>query len=164
MYSSAESTVFQRKKIIMAGVLTLIVLLLPYLAHCQPYSFVTVPSSESQPIYVIAEEGRNVSLYCSVLNEGAGSNGEYIRTTWQSKRPVDGVYETVPLASGISTGPSYLIAKAEVTEPSGTRTNFTLLNFTAEFNMISFRCGQVGEDARFFTLGLPGRTLVVIFK
>ena len=148
----------------MAGVLTLIVLLLPYLAHCQPYSFVTVPSSESQPIYVIAEEGRNVSLYCSVLNEGAGSNGEYIRTTWQSKRPVDGVYETVPFASGVSTGPDYLIAKAEVTEPSGTRTNFTLLNFTAEFNMISFRCGQINEEARFFTLGLPGRTLVVIFK
>ena len=145
----------------MAAVLTLIVLLFPYLAHCQPYSFVTDPSSESQQIYVTAEEGNNVSLYCSVLNVGAGMNGEYIRTTWQSKRAADSDFETVPFASGVSTGPDYLIAKIVVTEPFGTRTNFTLLNFTADLNMISFRCGQVNEDARFFTLGLPGRNSII---
>ena len=127
----------------------------------QPYSFITDPSADTQPIYVITKEGVNVSLYCLVTNEGAGVSGEQIRTAWQTKRTNETDFVTVPFSSGVSTGPAYLVDRIEVTgSPLSTgtyRSNFTLLNFTDDFNLISFRCGQPNEDGRIFTLGFPGK-------
>ena len=152
----------------MGFIVILVVLLIPSPVLSQPYSFFTNPSSEgrgeseTQPIYVITEDGADVSLYCLVVNEGAGQDGEQIRTGWQSKRTVDSVFESVTFnSSGVSMSPVYFVGRIKVTGlplGGGTfRTNFTLLNFTAEFNLISFRCGQLNEDAMFFTLGLPGK-------
>ena len=138
----------------MAVVLGLLLILVPSLVVSQPYSFITDPSDDDQPIYVITEEGVNVSLYCLVA-----SNGAVIRTTWQTKRSNETTFVTVTFGSGVSTGPAYLVDRIEVTGliPGMIRSNFTLLNFTNDFNLISFRCGQVNEDARIFTLGLPGK-------
>ena len=146
----------------------LLVLLIPSQVLSQPYSFFTDPSSEgrgeseTEPIYLITEDGTDVSLYCLVINEGAGQGGEQIRTVWRSKRTVDSVFESVTFnSSGVSMSPVYLAGRIEVTGlplGGGTfRSNFTLLNFTSEFDLISFRCGQLNKDAMFFTLGLPGK-------
>ena len=146
-----------------AVILTLVTLLFSSPVVSQPYSFVTDPSSLSQPIYAIGHAGTNVSLYCLVFNEGAGQNGEQIRTAWQSKRANDSVYDVVSFnPTGISMGPVYLVGRMEVTGlplAGGTfRTNFTLINFTSEFNLISFKCGQLNEETIQFTLGLPSKT------
>uniref|UniRef100_A0A1X7SIB1 Immunoglobulin domain-containing protein n=1 Tax=Amphimedon queenslandica TaxID=400682 RepID=A0A1X7SIB1_AMPQE len=120
----------------------------------QPYSFITDPPDDTQPIYVIAKKGLTVSLYCLIRNEGSG--GAVIRTSWQTKRSNENIFENVTFGSGVSNGPAYLVDKIEATGLiSGTHSNFTLLNFTHDFNLISFRCGQPSEDARIFTLGLP---------
>ena len=155
----------------MAIILGLCLLLIPSLVLSQAnYSFVTDPSSISQPIYVITKEGASVSLYCFVFNEDAGTNGEQIQSFWQSKRTVDNDFVSVTFnaSNGISTEPDYLVGEIEVTGVSlggifGTfQTNFTFLNFTSEFNLISFMCGQPGEETRQFTLGLPGILLIGI--
>ena len=150
----------------MSLIVILVALLIPSLVISQAnYSFVTNPSSEAQPIYVISKEGASVSLYCFVFNEDAGTNGEHIQSFWQSKRTVDNDFVPVVfnVSNGISTGPDYLVGKVEaIGGPSlgifGTfQTNFTFLNFTSEFNLVSFRCGQLNEETIQFTLGLPGK-------
>ena len=139
-------------------------ILIPSPVVSQPYSFITDPSDDTQPIYVMAKEGLNVSLYCFVFNEGAGANGEHIRTGWQTKRTNETMFVTVPFSSDVSIGPAYLTNRIEVTGlPQGIgtfRTNFTLLNFTDDLNLISFRCGQPNEDGRIFTLGLSGKVMI----
>ena len=137
--------------------------LIPIQVVSQPYSFITDPSADTQPIYVIAKEGANVSLYCLVRNEGAGANGQQIQSLWQSKRTVDDSFTRIIFNSaGISTEPAYLVEEIEVVGASlgifgTTQVNFTILNFTIDINLISFKCGQPDADTTQFTIGLPGK-------
>ena len=137
--------------------------LIPSLVVSQPYSFITDPSADDQPIYVIAEEGLNVSLYCLVRNEGAGPNGQQIQSLWQSKRTIDNSFTQIIFnSSGISIEPDYLVGEIEVFGASvgifgTTQVNFTILNFTIDINLISFKCGQPDADTTQFTIGLPGK-------
>uniref|UniRef100_A0A1X7UUM4 Ig-like domain-containing protein n=1 Tax=Amphimedon queenslandica TaxID=400682 RepID=A0A1X7UUM4_AMPQE len=133
----------------------------PSLIYSQPYSFITDPSDDTQPIYAIAEEGLTVSLYCHVTNEGAGANGQQIQSLWQSKRTIDDSFTQVIFnSSGISIEPDYLVGNIQVFGDSlgifGTfQVNFTILNFTIDINLISFKCGQPDADTTQFTIGLP---------
>ena len=129
--------------------------LLPSLIFSQ--SITTIPSSESQPTYVIGQEEENVSLYCAVLNP------DLVITTWQYKRTVDADFTTISFnANDEITTPAFLQNKIEVdgrwfqSTNATHRTNFTLLNFTSEDNLVTFRCGTPNGNNRRFTIGLPG--------
>ena len=122
-------------------------------------TFDTIPPSDGpQPVDVIGKEGDDVSLYCVVFNPTQAL------TIWQYKRTNDSKFQNVMFnANNDVIGPGFLLNKIEAEGDllgSGNltfRTNFTFLNFTDEFNLITFQCGPPNQDTRRFRLGLPGQ-------
>ena len=121
-------------------------------------TFITIPSSETDPIYVTATVGDDVPLYCAVYQNGPAL------TVWRYKRATDPSFELITIIIGELTVPEFLVGRVEVNgseipDAGGLiyRTNFTLLNFTTDLNLISFRCGH--SATREFTIGLPGKSL-----
>ena len=116
----------------------------------------TIPSSETDPIYLITSEGDDVPLYCAVLNNGP------VLTIWRYQRANESTYELITILNGELTEPTFLVGRIDVSGkqiPSlnlTLRTNFTILNFTSDLDLISFQCGPSGTT-RQFTIGLPGK-------
>ena len=116
----------------------------------------TIPSSETDPIYLITSEGDDVPLYCAVF-----SNGQ-ILTLWGYQRANESTYELITIINGELTEPKFLVGRIDTDGmqiPSTNftfRTNFTILNFTSDLDLISFQCGPSGTT-RQFTIGLPGK-------
>lgn len=132
-------------------------LLLYFLHLALSQTFNTIPSSESQPIYVLGQKAGNVSIYCAVYTPGL------VITTWQYKRAVDVDFETIFFNGNDEIiEPVLLQDKIEVDGPqfgstnATYRNNVTILNFTSEDNFVTFRCGSPNGANRKFTIGLPG--------
>ena len=142
----------------------MIICLLLFLAPASVLSqtfITTIPSSETDPIYVTATVGDNVPLYCAV-----DTNGPAL-TIWRYKRATDLSFELVTIITGELTDPEFLVGRVEVNGSeipnSGGlifRTNFTLLNLTADLNLISFQCGPA-DTTKSFTIGLPGKRIKI---
>ena len=140
--------------------LCLFLFLAPALVSSQTF-ITTLPSSETDPIYVTVTVGDDVPLYCAVDTNGP------VLTSWRYKRATDPSFELVTIISGELTGPDFLVGRVEVNGSeipnSGGlifRTNFTLLNFTTDLNLISFQCGPTGTT-RDFTIGSPGKRIKI---
>ena len=119
--------------------------------------FTTVPNTNNGPAYVISEEGTlNVSLYCEVIQ-----NNLQIQTTWFVKIQTDTIAITDYNAAGELISPADLVGKITVIGDvipgiSLTfETNFTILNFTNEFDLVQIKCGPQAT-VREFNLGFPG--------
>ena len=119
--------------------------------------FTTVPNTNSAPAYVVSEEGTlNLSLYCEVIQ-----NNLQIQTTWFVKIQTDTIAITDYNAAGELISPANLVGKITaigdvIPGISLTfETNFTILNFTNEFNLVQIKCGPQAT-LREFTLGFPG--------
>ena len=126
-------------------------------------AFITIPQSDqSQPVDVIGKEGENVALYCVVFNPSR------VLTVWQYKRTNDPEFQNVMFNGNDDIiGPSFLSNKIDVDgdlfgfQNATYRTNFTFLNFTNEFNLITFQCGPPNQDTIKFRLGLPGQYITI---
>ena len=126
----------------------------------QQVNFTTIPNTDSGPVYLIPKEGTlNVSLYCKVI-----LNNFQIQTRWLVKRPMDSLPITTDYnAAGELISPPFLMGKIRAIgdvipdlESNLTyETNFTILNFTSEFDVIQIKCGPQGV-LREFNLGFPG--------
>ena len=121
--------------------------------------FTTVPdTADNVPTYIITEEGTlNVSLYCEVI-----SGNIQVLTRWLVKRPSDSMpILTEYNINGELTSPDDLMGKIRAIGnivPNVTiqyQTNFTIVNFTSEFNPTLIKCGPQGT-VREFNLGFPG--------
>ena len=123
--------------------------------------FTTVPSTNSGPPYVFAEEGTlNVSLYCEVISQNI-----QVQTRWFVKRQTDNMIRITDYnAGGELTSPNDLLGKITAIGnviPDSLlnltyETNFTILNFTNEFDLAQIQCGPNDALTRTFILGLPG--------
>ena len=132
-----------------------------FVSSQQHVDFITIPDTESGPVYLIPEEGTlNVSLYCKVIQ-----NNFQIQTRWLVKRPTDSLLiNTNYNAYGELISPSFLVGKVtaignvipNLASNLTYETNFTILNFTREFDVIQFKCGPQGI-LREFNLGFPGK-------
>ena len=126
--------------------------------------FTTVPDTDSGPAYVYADEGTlNVSLYCYVI-----SNNIQVQSTWFVKKQTDeGAFITSFNITGELISPADLIGKitaiGDIVQELGLtyQTNFTILNFTSEFNLAQVQCGP--GPIREFNFGFPGRALTLCF-
>ena len=120
--------------------------------------FVTDPPSDTQPTYVIGQEGEDIPILCIVIR-----NNAQVVSSWEIKRTSDSNYQITAFnkTTGELTSPSFFIERfTAIGEliPSGVlsfQTNFTLLNFTTEFNQVEILCGASGIN-RQFIIGLPG--------
>ena len=120
--------------------------------------FITDPPSGTQPTYVIGHEGEDIPILCIVIR-----NDAQVVSSWEIKRTSDSNYQITAFnkTTGELTLPSFFIEKfTAIGEliPSGVlsfQTNFTLLNFTTEFNQAEILCGASGIN-RQFIVGLPG--------
>lgn len=134
-------------------------------SQCQTL-IVTIPeTTDAQPVaYVAADKGEiNVFLQCFVF----ASPDSPVITEWRIQRySVDANIANLLFNSndGSVSSPSDLADDLIVTGElaiSDTaityRTNFTILNFTDEFDTTKLECG-VGSDRKTFTLGFPGNT------
>ena len=128
--------------------------------------FTTDPDTEDGPAYVFAEKGTlNVSLYCEVNNNGR------VQTRWTIKRQTDTqLLITDYNSAGELILPVDLVGKitaiGDVINGSSLtlETNFTILNFTSEFNLALLRCAQsIPGTLREFNLGFPGKMKCCIF-
>ena len=131
--------------------------------------FTTDPDTEDGPAYVFAEKGTlNVSIYCEVTNNGQ------VQTSWRVKRQTD----STPIltdynSAGELTSPGDLVGKITaigdvIPGISLTyETNFTVLNFTNEFDQALIQCAQSFPGTiREFNLGFPGKmkcNIIIIF-
>ena len=134
--------------------------LLILVLSAQTIIITSIPSSD----YVIVSEGEELPLYCFLQNEDQSQT----QTAWLIKRTGDNNF--IPTAYNGSTGdissPESFIGKFTATGeliPNISliltfQTNFTILNFTDEFNLAQIICGtgNPGEN-KFFTIGLPGK-------
>ena len=132
-------------------------------------TYITIPETESGPAYVFADEGTlNVSVYCVVFLDN-----EQFRSRWLVRRQVDAGYILPDFnISGEVTGPAQatdLIGKIKatgelITNTSFTfQTNFTIVNFTTEFQMSIVKCGPQGESLREFNFSFPGMKYMITF-
>ena len=120
--------------------------------------FVTDPSSDTQPIYVLGQEGEDIPISCTVIR-----NNAQVISAWEIKRTSDSNFQLTEFNSttGELTSPSFFIGRftafGELT-PSGRsfQTNFTLLNFTTEFDLVEILCGASNINTKFI-VGLPGK-------
>ena len=120
--------------------------------------FITDPPSGTQPTYVIGQEGEDLPILCIVIR-----NNAQVVSSWEIKRTSDSNYQITSFnkTTGELISPSFFIGRfTAIGEliPSGVlsfQTNFTLLNFTAEFNQAEILCGASGIN-RQFVVGLPG--------
>ena len=121
-------------------------------------TYTTVPNTDSGPAYVFADEGTlNVSIYCKVNN-----NGQAL-TRWLIKRNDDSaMIEPAFDFNGKVTNPPDLVGKIEaignvLVQGSLTfQTNFTILNFTDEFDLSQVKCGPQSATLRQFNFRFPG--------
>ena len=123
--------------------------------------FTTVPSTNNGPAYVFAEEGTlNVSLYCEVISQNI-----QVQTRWFVRRQTDNmILITDYNAAGELTSPNVLLSKITAIGnviPDSLlnltyETNFTILNFTSEFDLVQIQCGPNDGLTKTFNLGLPG--------
>ena len=145
-----------------------VMLLLVDLVLCQ-VTYFTIPETESGPAYVFADEGTlNVSVYCVVF-----LNNEQYQSRWLVRRQIDTGYILPDFnIAGEVTGPTPatdLIGKIKATgelirNTSITfQTNFTIVNFTTEFDMSIVKCGPQGETLREFNFSFPGMKYMIIF-
>ena len=126
----------------------------------QQVNFTTIPNTDSGPVYLITNEGTlNVSLYCKVI-----LNSLQIQTRWLVRRPMDSLLITTDYnAAGELISPPFLMGKItaigdvipNLASNLTYETNFTILNFTSEFDVIQIKCGPQGV-LREFNLGFPG--------
>ena len=131
-------------------------LLLPSLA-LSVTDFITDPPSDTQPTYVIGHEGEDIPIICTVIR-----NNAQVISAWQIKRTIDSNFELTDFNSttGELTSPSFFIGRftafGELTQSGRSfQTNFTIVNFTTEFNQAEILCGAAGINTRFI-VGLPG--------
>ena len=139
--------------------LLLLSILLSSLVLCQTLTIDRIPSSE----YVIASEGEKISLYCLILNNDMSQ----AQTSWFIRKLGESITQiTFNGSTGEVTSPSGLIGQFTATGEliqgiSLTltfQTNFTLLNFTREFDLARISCGTGNPGASFiYTIGLPGK-------
>ena len=132
-------------------------------------TYFTIPETESGPAYVFADEGTlNVSVYCVVFLDN-----EQYQSRWLLRRQIDTGY-ILPIfnITGEVTGPAPatdLIGKIKATgvliaNTSYTfQTNFTIVNFTTEFDMSTVKCGPQGEPLREFNFSFPGMKHMITF-
>ena len=122
-------------------------------------NYTTIPDTDSGLAYVFANEGtENVSIYCVVI-----INGVQFQSRWRVKRLIDSDFTTTDYSpNGDLISPAGLIgditATGELIPGSSLtyETNFTILNFTNEFNLTEVQCGPQGTDLRLFIFGFPG--------
>ena len=147
------------------GLFLSVFLVLVLSAQPQAIIITSIPSSN----YVIVSEGEEVPLYCFLQNEDQSQT----QTAWLIKRTGDSNF--IPMVYNASTGdissPESFIGKFTATGElipnisfiATFQTNFTMLNFTNEFNLAQIICGtgNPGEN-KIFTIGLPGKILYVI--
>ena len=131
--------------------------------------FTTIPDIEDSPAYVFAEKGTlNVPIYCEVTNNGQ------IQTRWTVKRQTDSTPILTDFNSaGELISPADLVGKITAIGDviSGIsltyETNFTILNFTKEFDQALIQCAQSFPGTiREFNLGFPGKmkcNIIIIF-
>ena len=119
--------------------------------------FITDPPSDTQPTYVLGQEGEEIPIICTVIR-----NNAQVISAWQIKRTIDSNFELTDFNSttGELTSPSFFIGKftaiGELTQSGRSfQTNFTIVNFTTEFNLVEILCGASGINTRFI-VGLPG--------
>ena len=138
----------------------LLLSIFPSLVLSQAIFILNIPSSE----YVIANEGEEVSLYCLTLNND--NDMTQAQTSWLIRRLGGNLRATVfnGTTGEVTEPPEYIgqfTATGELIEGISQiltyQTNFTLLNFTGEFNLARITCGtgNVGETFT-YTIGLPG--------
>ena len=129
--------------------------------------FTTVPSTNSGP-YVFAEERTpNVSLYCEVISQNI-----QVLTRWFVKRQTDNMIRITDYnAAGELTFPNDLLGKItaigsvipDSLQNLTYETNFTILNFTSEFDLAQIQCGPNDGLTRTFIIGLPGMYNLFLF-
>ena len=132
-----------------------VLVLFPNLVISQITSVTTIPDTD----YVFANEGtENISLYCVV-----DIDGNQTITDWFIMRQTDSML-TQPsfYKNGTVNTPADLIGKIEAIGdpfpplPTITyQTNFTIINFTSEFDLSQLKCGTQGT-LRTFNLGFTG--------
>ena len=134
-------------------------LLLPSLALSATV-FITDPPSDTQPTYVIGQEGEDIPILCTVIR-----NDAQVITDWEIERTIDSNFQLTEFNSttGELTSPSFFIGRfttiGELTQSGRSfQTNFTLLNFTTEFDLVKILCGASGIN-REFIVGLPGNNI-----
>ena len=121
--------------------------------------FITDPSSDTQPTYVIGQEGDDILILCTVIR-----NDAQVVSSWEIKRTIDSNFEPTLFnaTSGELTFPAFFIGKftaiGKLTQSgqSSFQTNFTIVNFTTEFDLVEILCGASGINTKFI-VGLPGR-------
>uniref|UniRef100_A0A1X7SE62 Ig-like domain-containing protein n=1 Tax=Amphimedon queenslandica TaxID=400682 RepID=A0A1X7SE62_AMPQE len=89
----------------------MIIYLLLFLAPASVLSqsfITTIPSSETDPIYVAASVGDDVPLYCAVYQNGPAL------TVWRYKRATDPSFELITIISGELTEPEFLVGRVEL--------------------------------------------------
>ena len=122
-------------------------------------TYTTIPDTDSdRPAYVFANEGtENISLYCLVDNSGTQtvSRWSIMRKTDSSLLPI------TFFINGTVDTPADLIGKITAIGdpfpglPITYQTNFTIINFTNEFDLSQLKCGETGI-LRTFNLGFTG--------
>ena len=138
----------------------LLSVLFSILVLSQTVTITSIPSSN----YVIVSEGEEIPLYCLLLNDDQSQT----QTEWQIKRTGDSNF--IPTVYNASTGditsPESFIGKFTATGeliPNISliltfQTNFTMLNFTNDFNLAQIICGTGNPgEIKIFTIGLPGK-------
>ena len=121
--------------------------------------FITDPPSGTQPTYVIGQEGEEVPILCTVIR-----NNAQVVSSWEIKRTIDSDFEPTLFnaTTGELTFPAFFIGKftaiGELTQSglSSFQTNFTIVNFTTEFDLVEVLCGASGINTKFI-VGLPGK-------
>ena len=137
------------------GFFLLSILVSSLVLNCQSVTVDNIPVSE----YVIASEGKDISLYCLTLNNDMSQ----AQTLWGIQKPGGSLRATIynGTTGEVTEPPEYieqLTATGELI-PGLTvtyQTNFTLLNFTREFDLAQITCGTGNPGENFiYTLGLP---------
>ena len=143
----------------MKAILCYLAALLVFNKVASQVTYTTVPNTDSGAAYVFADEGTlNVSIYCKVIN----SNTPAV-TRWLIRRSNDSqlIVPTFDF-NGKVTNPTDLVGKIEAIgdifiQGSLTfQTNFTILNFTNEFDLSLVKCGPQTATLRQFNFGFPG--------
>ena len=140
------------------GLLLTLSILFLSLVLCQAITINNIPSSK----YVIASEGEETSLYCFILDDMS----RQVQTTWLIQKLNESLIGTEFNGStGEVTVPSEFTGQFTATgelipgisQILTYQTNFTLLNFTRDFDLAEITCGTGNPGENFiYTIGLPG--------
>ena len=139
--------------------IAVLLVLFPSFVTTTLFTYTTIPDTDSGPGYVFANEGtENVPIYCEVFNDV----GNQIITRWSIMRQTDSSLLPVTFfVNGTVDTPEYLMGKIEAIGepfpgfPITYQNNFTIVNFTSEFDGSQIACGQTGA-LRTFNIGLSG--------